>query len=252
MPHKNVKIHTLSSVTSTNDVAKEYAENGGEDLYVVHADVQTAGRGRRGRVWATIPRESVACSILVKEKDAPHLALITAIAVCQTVKNWLKSAKIKWPNDVLVNDKKLSGILVERHGKGENTYYIVGTGINVGLADCGFWEEFPQATSIVKECEDGVPSVQDVLEIYVQHFVQILNHYRENGWDNFLSQIYKENCVSLGQQVIWQYENHQIKGEVVDIDENGILLLKTKNGKIERILSGDIIKDAQPINTGKG
>lgn len=240
---KSIKLGIVKTATSTNDVIRERAENGAEDLVAIQADIQTMGRGRRGRSWATIPEQSVACSILVRENEAPHLPLLTALSVCQAVKTWIPKAGIKWPNDILIRGKKLSGILVERFGTASNGYYIVGTGINVGAANDSFWQDIPHATSLAREGAEV--SVSHVLELYLKYFSQMLHHYREHGWDNFLADMYRDNCISLGDSVTWKNGGREIKGQVIDIDAEGTLLLHTEGGDTLRILSGDIVRDAQ-------
>ena len=240
--NKNIKLTLVDEVTSTNDVIKKYALNGADDLTAVHANIQTQGRGRRGRTWATIPNQSMACSILVRGDNFVHLPLITALAVFQTVKEYISGAEIKWPNDVLVNGKKISGILVERHTDKDQGFYIVGVGLNVGMANPEFWRGLSEATSLQRE--GASVSLEEVIKKFCDYFSQILTVYKTEGWEGFIASTYVKNCGSIGKNVRWINDGKEIKGIAQSIDSHGTLLLKLEDATIIKVLSGDIIKGA--------
>ena len=245
------KVIYLETTTSTNDVIAQMARDGAADFTVVQADEQTAGRGRRGRTWSTLAGESVACSALFRDTQATHLPLLTALATCQALKTWLPEVRIKWPNDVLVNGKKISGILVEHNAHEGLAFYTVGTGINVGAGTVHFWQDYPEATSLLHERPELNVSVQDVLSLYLNYLGQMVSRYRTEGWDAFFTDLYRQNCATLGQQVRWRVdvngtEANDIVGTALDLDADGALILQTAAGKTHKVLSGDIIKDAAP------
>jgi BirA family biotin operon repressor/biotin-[acetyl-CoA-carboxylase] ligase len=128
----------FSQVTSTNDVAAEWAAQGAPGLSLVIADEQTAGRGRAGRKWVTAPEGSLAASLIVYPTLADHdllsrMTALGALSVCDALRNaYQLNALIKWPNDVLVNGRKLAGILTEAHWTGDSlATVILGMGVNV-------------------------------------------------------------------------------------------------------------------------
>ncbi len=124
----------LESTSSTNDIAWSYAQKPDSDGLCVLAEHQTAGRGRRGRRWHSQPRQSILCSILIQDFSRPSalltlaapIAVIDAIAACCDL-----DAAIKWPNDILLKNKKVAGILVESRKIGPQTVSVIGIGINV-------------------------------------------------------------------------------------------------------------------------
>jgi len=123
------KILVYSRTSSTNDIAAEYAKNKENDGLVVFAEEQTAGRGRAGAKWHSGRSDSILCTILLTncKLNGELLSLTCAVAVAETIG---KPAKIKWPNDIMLNGKKVAGILLESKKDRAGYTYILGTGIN--------------------------------------------------------------------------------------------------------------------------
>ena len=132
--HRIVRYET---VNSTNDVAKQLAEEGAEEGVVVVAQDQTAGRGRRGRVWTSSSGKSVCFSVILKpawkDSDVNWLGVLGGVAAADALRSLgLSGVTVKWPNDVLVNGRKIAGVLVEpRLSKNELAFAVLGIGINV-------------------------------------------------------------------------------------------------------------------------
>lgn len=127
------KVVVFKSTGSTNDIAWAYAGNAAHHGLCVLAEEQRCGRGRRGRSWTSGPGESILCSILLIDTaiEAELLTLTAAVATAEAIQNFCGlQAGIKWPNDVLVNGKKLAGILVEKRSVGGRMCFVVGVGIN--------------------------------------------------------------------------------------------------------------------------
>ena len=127
------KALVFASTASTNDIAWEYAVNPANHGLCVLAERQTAGRGRRGQSWVGGEGQSILCSILLIEPpmEAERLTLTAAVAVADTVRAFCGlAAMIKWPNDILVNGKKLAGILVEKRSIDNRACFVIGVGIN--------------------------------------------------------------------------------------------------------------------------
>lgn len=127
----------LDEVTSTNDVLREKAAAGAPEGCVVIAGTQTAGRGRRGKQWLSIPGKGVYLSLLLRPywpaNESPFLAFFAALAAARTLDRFnINAVKLKWPNDLLVNGKKIGGVLVEpRVHRSQLEFVVVGVGINV-------------------------------------------------------------------------------------------------------------------------
>ncbi|MHC4553122.1 MAG: biotin--[acetyl-CoA-carboxylase] ligase, partial [Planctomycetota bacterium] len=127
------KVVLFKSTASTNDIAWQYASNTGNHGLCVLAESQSAGRGRRGRSWFGEAGQSILMSVLLLDQtiDAERLTLTTAVAVAEAIGESCElPARIKWPNDILIDDKKLAGILVEKKTHGQQQHYVVGIGVN--------------------------------------------------------------------------------------------------------------------------
>src|SRR5512141_155286 len=131
-------LHWFEEVGSTNDVAKELADEGAAHGEVVVAESQTAGRGRRGRAWASPPGRNLYVSVVLRPELPPsraaELTLLASVAVCQAVRQAGVTAGIKWPNDLVSRGRKLAGILTELAADPDRVQWVVlGIGINVNL-----------------------------------------------------------------------------------------------------------------------
>lgn len=127
------KVVLFKSTASTNDIAWQYATNPANHGLCVLAESQSAGRGRRGRTWHSKAGQSVLMSILLLDQtiDAEQLTLATAVAVAEAIGELCHlKTRIKWPNDILIDNKKLAGILVEQKTLSQKRHYVIGIGIN--------------------------------------------------------------------------------------------------------------------------
>ena len=127
------KVVVFQSTASTNDIAWEYASNADNDGLCVLAESQEAGRGRRGRTWFSEPRQSVLCSILLTKSDieAELLTLAAGVAVAEAINQYCElPCRIKWPNDILIREQKVAGILVEKRINNNIPCFVIGIGIN--------------------------------------------------------------------------------------------------------------------------
>ncbi len=212
-----MKIYRYKEVTSTQKIAKKLVENGAEEGVVV-ADLQTEGRGRLDRKWIS-PLGGLYFSIVLKINE--KLPLISAIAVAQTLKKNDLDAKIKWPNDILIKNKKIAGILIECI----NEYAILGIGINIDKTP------LESATSIKDE---GVHVSKEAL------LNQILEHlYFYKSAENIVEE-YKKLSDTIGRFVRIKTVKEAIEGKAVDIDEHGKLIIE-KDNELKTIISGDCI-----------
>lgn len=225
----------FKEVTSTNDVAFDFAQKGGEHLTCVTADVQTKGRGRRGRVWSTIPFKSLASSFILKGEQSELLPFIASLAVLETIQKFVPEAVIKWPNDILINRQKTAGILIERYGQSADTFYIVGIGINVFKFEEGYFDESVNATTLEFFSKKTV-SVEGVLK----HLITALPKYLTMSDEEVLS-IYRKKCVTIGSSVTWKGDKNTLTGLAKSVTNTGALILEQDDGTTVEILSGDII-----------
>ena len=223
-------------IESTNEEAKRIAEKGFPEGTLVIAEKQTAGKGRMGRLWQSLST-GLWTSILLKPsippRDAPQLALLTAAALRTTLsKDFGIEAKIKWPNDLLVDNKKICGILTEMKGEMDRINYIInGVGINVNQDP----EDFPvelanTATSlkIIKEKEiDRLLLLQRYLETLEEFYLDFL----ESGFER-TREVCIENSHTIGNVVTIYSGDKEYTGEAVDLGKDGALIVKVSGQKI--------------------
>lgn len=229
----------VQHVESTNSFlmdSKEFKIDG----TVVLAEEQTKGRGRKEREWLSQPEQNLTFSILLRKVDGKKINIInlgTSLAVAQSIENLFQlNTSLKWPNDVLIDGKKVSGILLESTSKGSDLdKVVIGIGINVNQSN------FPgkyliEPTSIRKEFKSKVSReklLSEVLNQFEEVLLQIEEHPEEvlDDW--------KERCNMIGEKIKIECEGKNRFGIFEDIDENGFLILKTAD-KTEKIHFGDV------------
>jgi BirA family biotin operon repressor/biotin-[acetyl-CoA-carboxylase] ligase len=239
---QSYRLASFDSIRSTNDEAKRLARSGASEGTVVWALEQTAGRGRRGRVWVS-PRGNLYTSLILRP-DCPagraaELGFVTALALGDALRAKLPAAEglsYKWPNDVLMHGRKLTGILLESEtgAAGELAFVVIGIGVN--LASSPREVEFP-ATSAAEEGFDP-PSPAALLEEFTKHFHSWLERWRMAGFAPVRT-AWLAGAASLGELIRVRLETGTLCGRFVDIDHEGALLLETAEER-RRISAGEI------------
>jgi BirA family biotin operon repressor/biotin-[acetyl-CoA-carboxylase] ligase len=237
-------IHRFYQVTSTNELAKDMALLGAKEGTVIIAETQTKGRGRLGREWMS-PEGGIWLSVILRPKlnakDAPKLTLIASLAVAQTINQLFNlRAEVKWPNDVLINAKKVCGILTEANTKGDTiNFVVVGVGVNANIELGSLPEEVRQnATSLKHELKREINR-----ELFLKTLLEKMEHYYFlllKGKFNHILMEWKNLCGILNSYVEVTSLKEKVEGWAVDVDENGALLIKLRNGTLKRVLSGDV------------
>lgn len=233
------KILFLEEIDSTNNKAKQIAFES-QDGDVVVSETQHSGRGRRGREWHS-PKGGIYISFILKPnispERAPQITLLSSVALVETL-NSMKSkmnAKIKWPNDILISGRKISGILTELSSDMEKiNYVVVGIGINLNTD----LEELPEKAASLKVEMGQEISVKLFLKSFFEHYDIVYQEYLDNGIDQIIEK-WKKNSDTLGKNVKIIGINETYDGLAKDIDENGALILKTKDKEI-KVYSGDV------------
>ena len=225
----------LETIDSTNNYIREHLDDL-ENYTLVFAHHQTKGKGRITRSWYD-DKKSLTASLLIKDVkgDVRHLSLITAYAIYKTLKEMNLDVKIKWPNDIYLNDKKLCGILIETIISNK-TDAIIGFGINTNTLS------FPEsiiATSIKLEKNidvDNIKLAKRVSELIVDTY--------ENVSFEEVVKVNRENSYLIGKKVRLNYYGDGIEGVVLNLDEKGNIIIDTGIEKIE-VFSGELtlIKD---------
>ena len=243
--HIGKNIYSFCEVESTNNIAKFLAETGSPEGTVVIAETQTKGRGRSGKKW-TSPSGGIWLSIILKPKIEPSkislITLVTGVAVAKTMKDMNIDAKIKWPNDILINNKKVCGILTEANIKSNNVnYVIVGVGINTKLDINTLDEDLQEkTTSLYKETQEEIKE-PSIIAKFFNEFEEIYNLFKDKKFDEVLYD-WKQMNQTIGSYVeVKQPFGEVFKGTAVGIDYEGRLILKLESGELKKVISGEVL-----------
>ena len=238
----NITVLTYDSLDSTNTEALKQARQGADEGLCIVARQQTAGRGRHGRVWVSQKNAGLYFSIVLRPKldtkFLPLITLMTGVAVHDTLQDLGLNADIKWVNDVLVNGKKISGILAETTET--NNGLAVGVGIGINLKSTNFPPEIADiATSL--ESETKVAATGNLVELltkYLTYFYEILRS--ENGPAEIIDQWRRRSSYFSGKAVRVVLENETITGVTDGLEPNGALRVRRENGELSIIHAGDV------------
>ena len=232
-----------SQINSTNTKAKELAARDAPEGTLVVAEQQVEGRGRKGRTWFSPPEGGIYISLILKPhispSEAPKITMLTGVVVAETLLKLTPcKINIKWPNDILVNGKKIAGILTEMSTEMDAIEYIV-VGLGMNVTTPRFPDDIKdKATSILIETGKYFPRVTFIRE-YLKWYEKYYEIFTRIGFEPVI-QRWKELTNIIGQMVIAEVAGKKYIGEVHDIDNDGILILKDKKGDLHRIFSGDV------------
>ncbi len=229
---------------STQELAKTLARQNASEGLLVLTERQLAGRGRMHRNWCS-PAGNIYMSCLLRPEmelhRAPHITLMAGVAVNRALQRYLQlESGLKWPNDILYQDKKLGGILAEISAEADRIGYIVlGLGLNVNAQSHDFSPELSNlAHSLNMILQRHVPRVQVLQEILLE-MENVYLDYLNQGFAPVRSSWLEMNC-TLGREVEFLYNRHQTRGVAQDMDEYGRLVVRTVEGQVLTLHTGDI------------
>jgi BirA family transcriptional regulator, biotin operon repressor / biotin---[acetyl-CoA-carboxylase] ligase len=238
-------IHFEESVTSTQKIAQSLANNGVPEGTIVVADKQTNGRGRMYRTWHSPGGTGVWMSLIIRPNipvnKTPQLTLLTAVAIVQAIEELTPlRPTIKWPNDIMVNGKKLVGILTELQAEADQVHaVIIGSGINVNQKKEHFPDDLQEiATSILIETGTTWERAQ-IIQMILLKFEVLYDIYLSEGFKP-IKLLWEGYAISLHKTIVARTLKGSIEGKSIGIDDDGVLLLETADNTIERIYSADI------------
>jgi BirA family biotin operon repressor/biotin-[acetyl-CoA-carboxylase] ligase len=236
MTAKPAPIVRFSVVESTQRTAFELAAEGAVDRTVVVADHQSAGRGRRGRAWADVPGTSLLTSILIRPQVTPTLlgtfSIATGVAVAEALRRATGiEGRLKWPNDVLVRERKVAGILVESR-RSEEPLLVIGVGLN--LAQQAFPGELAdRATSVAIET-GRAPDRDAMLATLLEEFDAWRWRLESQGFGQV-----RERWLARSDTIGRTVTVDAVTGIAVGLDVDGALLVDDGRG-VQRIVAGEI------------
>ena len=238
-------IHHFHTLDSTNSKAYQLALDGAEEGEVVISESQEKGRGRLGRQWFSPPFLNLYLSVILRPKIPPHQAsLITLMAAVATADAIQKFSGllplIKWPNDILLRDRKIAGLLNEIHSEMDRIHFVIlGIGVNLNLDKRKFSKEFGAgATSLKIEMGQAI-SRKIFLQTLLQELEKWYTIFMKEGSAHILK-AWRDRAHIKGRRVKVTSFGKALTGVAVDIDSDGALILETAGGKRERVVAGDI------------
>lgn len=239
------EIHFYKEVDSTNDVARELAREGSQEGTIVVAESQRSGKGRRGKKWIS-PSGGVWMTIIlrpdIEPSKAPQLTLVTGVAVAETLNQECGlNIGIKWPNDILIGDKKVSGILTEvETKKGEVDFVLVGIGIDLNMDVSIFPPNLRGgATSLKAELEREIQGAE-LVQRFLQRFELLYTQFEEGKFREILTE-WRKLSSTIGKYVEVHKKGRTVYGEAVGVNKDGKLILELDDGTLRKVVSGECI-----------
>jgi len=232
------------SIGSTNKDAKEVASTSREGTVII-AEEQTEGRGRMGRAWASPKAKGIWMTIVLKPKIEPmkvaRLTLLGAAAVFNALGELNVKPQIKWPNDLLLDGKKICGILTEMGAELNMVNYVVmGIGVNVNFDEEDIPEEIKDRATSIKIYKSVEIDRKELTANILNEFEKLYVKFCETGEMGDSIKICRENSIFLGEEVRIIRGDEVRLGKAVDIDENGQLVVEFSDNNIESIYSGEV------------
>lgn len=237
------EIQVHEELASTSDHVRELGQAGYPHGLVVFAEAQSAGRGRRDNRWTSEPGQDLLFSILlrpqVRMERWPRLTTIAALAICRAIENTTPlKPLIKWPNDIYLNDRKCAGILAESFTGGTGTFMVLGIGLNVNT------RVFPpdlSATSLRREMSQEKIQDRNALAIALLKQLNQLVVSWDEGFATVIGEVRQRSWL-LGKPITARMEGRPVEGMVMDLNEEGHLLVRQGDGTLLTLSSAEQVR----------
>jgi BirA family biotin operon repressor/biotin-[acetyl-CoA-carboxylase] ligase len=236
------KIHYFDYLASTMDMAMQLGMQAAPNGTLVLAESQTKGRGRLGRGWFSPKYKGIYLSLILRPKISPSaspiLTLLSAVSICETIKKIVGlDAQIKWPNDVLICNKKVAGILTEMNAEVDKiNFVVIGIGLNVNNDKKSL---IAQSTSLKEQAAQPISRVL-LLQEFLRRIEQYYCIWEDKGVQPIIDK-WRNFSLTLGRRVKVYCQNKHIEGQAVDIDTDGALLIRKDSGLMQKVFSGDVM-----------
>ncbi len=238
------QIHFFARIDSTNIAARKLAELGAKEGTVVIAGSQSKGKGRMGRLWQS-PPGNLHTSIILRPQipptSAPQVTLMAAVATAKVIARTIEAnPEVKWPNDILIHGKKVAGILTEMDCQGNTLNFIIlGIGVNINAPLKFFPRELLSSITSLGYETGGDVSLPQFTRCLYQEIERYYDLWMAKGFRRIRNE-YTKLSLLPGKPVQISSFKKITSGEVQGIDEEGALLLLLSNGRVERIVAGDV------------
>lgn len=238
-------IQVFQQTSSTNDIVEKLARDGVKEGVVVFAESQTRGRGRLGRQWLSPPRKGLWFSVLLRPALRPQAATQLTVAAATALFRAIRdqtgiTPEIKWPNDILIDGRKVAGVLTELGAELDHIKHLtLGIGVDVNLTASEFPPELRKiATSLKIEAGRHLQRAElaaAILRELDRDYERICSQQFDQVADEW-----EAHCTTIGRRVNIQVGNRILQGQAEALDDDGALLLRTQHGHLERIIGGDV------------
>ncbi|MCC6446507.1 MAG: biotin--[acetyl-CoA-carboxylase] ligase [Armatimonadetes bacterium] len=239
-------LFTFESVASTQEVARAMIAQGAADGTVVLASEQTEGRGRLGRRWVAPKGTAILASILVRPalplREFWQLSFVAAWAAAEAIAFMTDaSVQVKWPNDILIDGKKVAGILIEVVPEGPGgPWAVIGIGINVNAPPEAFPPDLLTPATSLLEAQGRAMPLQPLLKAVLEHFDRGMESLVSQGFESVLAR-WKTMEAFTGKPVRVVTPSGEVDGTALGVDDQGNLRVGRADGSEETILAGDVL-----------
>ncbi|USG63478.1 biotin--[acetyl-CoA-carboxylase] ligase [Brevibacillus ruminantium] len=239
------KVLAHDSVISTQPLAHEAASKGAPEGTLVITEQQTGGRGRLGRPWHSPKGSGIWMSLIIRPEiplsKTPQMTLLTAVVLAKTI--WEETGvgpKIKWPNDIFIGDKKVSGVLTELNAESDRVnYLVIGIGINANMTS----EDIPPELSAIAtslRIESGKPLKRiPFIQRFCENFEAEYDHYLREGFERVKME-WEQHSYTIGRWITVSTIQQTLEGKAIGLDEEGVLILEDTTGKRHKVYSADV------------
>ncbi|KXG43616.1 biotin--[acetyl-CoA-carboxylase] ligase [Tepidibacillus decaturensis] len=233
----------FKSIDSTQTKAHELARQGAKHGTIVIANEQTNGKGRLGRSWFSNEGKGIWMSILLRPSfsynEAPQITLFASIILTNALRSLYGiDIRIKWPNDLYFEKKKIAGILTEMHGEQDQIHYLI-IGIGINTHKTKYPLELKQKAGSLEEFINQNPKRIEILCKFLEQFEKNYELFHQKGFAPFFDE-YNQLLLKKGTPIVVTQSTSFIYGQIYGVDENGYLIVKKENGEMIKVVSGDI------------
>ncbi|NQV68484.1 MAG: biotin--[acetyl-CoA-carboxylase] ligase [Pseudohongiella sp.] len=244
------EIQVFEEIDSTNAEAIRQIQSGNTANRLVIARSQSAGRGRRGRSWLS-PLDAGIYMSLVRQFTLPPdalqgLSLLTALSLKSALNRLgVSGLKLKWPNDILFQKKKLAGILLELQHREQASYLVFGIGLNIALPE-QVMQEIDRPVTDITSIADYIPDTNLIVATVINQLCSNIAEYERNGFSSF-KESWNEADYYLNRDIVIQNGERRIIGKSLGVDSNGALLMQTATG-VESINGGEVFPSLRELS----
>ena len=239
----NINVLTFDTLDSTNTEALKQARLGADEGLCIVAGQQTAGRGRHGRTWVSERNAGLYFSIvlrpIIETRFLPLITLMTGIVVHDTLQEYGLKPDIKWVNDILVNEKKISGVLAETTDTLKGLAVVVGIGINIKSSN--FPDEITDLATSIEDQSGQAPTADEIANTLTRFFAYFYDILSDNdGTKEILNEWRRRSTYFSGKSVRVTLANETLTGTTDGLEENGALRVRKSDGSVTIIQAGDV------------